>query len=166
MRKLLVLTLAASTLALFTAVPSTAFNPGECDAGQNQKSLGQGDDVWDGNDSPNCTDGQGGNDHLYGNGGGDNLYGRAGLDEVHGGGAADYIDGGDDPDFVYGDSGNDIILGGAQNDTIYDGTGGNGDAIDGGNGYDILKHCTGAGSDSGLDSWVNIEQVDAGNQYC
>jgi Ca2+-binding RTX toxin-like protein len=101
-----------------------------------------------------------GNDRLWGDAENDRLWGGAGNDTLNGGAGNDYIEG--DQDYNNNVVGNDSINGGAGNDTIV--AIGNGDIVDGGDGFDFLPtlNASAARSDLEINSKYPIN-LDYGN---
>ncbi|MBP1856739.1 M10 family metallopeptidase [Rhizobium herbae] len=92
---------------------------------------------------------------IDGNGGNDSLLGGAGNDSIDGGDGNDTIQGGDGDDVIIGGSGVDLMYGNAGNDTfrIFAGwTGGIGEAVFGGAGYDSFDT-----SGVLLDATINLQ---------
>ncbi|WP_165322569.1 calcium-binding protein [Rhizorhabdus phycosphaerae] len=117
-------------------------------------TLGDGNDVFEGNgsDSTSIVEGGAGADVIEGGDGNDRLYGQSaaggadGNDTISGGEGSDYLQGNAGSDTLDGGRGSDRIFGGADNDTIRGDDGNdtvNGnkgeDLIDGGDGNDSLR---------------------------
>ena len=79
-------------------------------------NLGNGDDLFSGNN---------GYEAVFGGAGDDTISGGASLDTLDGGLGNDVIEGGFSYDLIYGDAGDDIMNGGNQDDFIDGGDGAN-----------------------------------------
>ncbi|MDO9107227.1 MAG: SdrD B-like domain-containing protein [Methylovulum sp.] len=95
---------------------------------------GAGDDVINGDEGGDTLLGQDGNDTLDGGNGSDSLYGQDGNDVLNGDADNDFIDGGAGGDRLSGDDGADTLLGQTGNDRLDGGVGA--DALQGGAGDD------------------------------
>ncbi|WP_422365617.1 calcium-binding protein [Pelagibius sp.] len=120
-----------------------------------------------------------GNDTVDAGDGNDTVNGGSGNDSIIGGGGDDYLTGSHDQDTVYGGAGDDALFGGNGDDQLFGGDGNdtlrgdNGvDTFDGGAGIDTIDYSTSSsglvidlttGDVSGLESFVNIENVIAGS---
>lgn len=102
-----------------------------------------GDDDLSGTDSDDILTGNGGRDRLSGLDGDDDLNGGDGVDVLLGGAGDDVLAGGDAFDFLIGGDGGDTMFGGASRDLLVGQAGR--DEISGGAGDDIL--IGGAGTD-------------------
>lgn len=110
----------------------------------NRIPLGEGDDIWYGdqtkegvaNPGADLITGGEGDDSLYGLTGNDQLVGGKGKDYLYGGIGEDRLIGGKGQDELYGNEGNDWLTGGKSKDLLVGGTGK--DTLNGGRGHNDL----------------------------
>ena len=121
------------------------FNIGPGTHGDDDLTLGSGDDYVKGLGGDDFIRGEAGDDRLFGNDGNDVLYGGAGEDRLHGNADSDILAGGDGDDILRGGHGNDLVYGEAGDDTIIGGSGN--DWLDGGTGNDRFVFAPGSGKD-------------------
>jgi len=88
------------------------------DTGDDNISVGIGNDTIRGLGGDDTVYGGTGNDEIYGGNGNDTLFVGAGDDLVGGGDGADEIGGGSGMDSLWGGDGNDLLDGGTGNDTL------------------------------------------------
>lgn len=91
--------------------------------------MGNGNDLVNGNNSPNKIFGGGGNDKIHGWGGDDTLYGGAGIDQLMGG---------DGNDNLYSDGDGGVYMGGNGDDHLYSSLGIGLETMDGESGSDFI----------------------------
>ena len=91
--------------------------------------MGNGNDLVNGNNSPNKIIGGGGNDKIHGWGGDDILYGGSGVDQLIGG---------DGVDRIYSDGDGGVYLGGNGDDYMYSSLGLGLEIMDGEMGFDSI----------------------------
>jgi Ca2+-binding RTX toxin-like protein len=149
-------------------------------AGGSDAKLGDGNDVFDNNQSRvgvDVVDGGRGNDTIWTGRGDDTLIGGEGNDVLSGEEDNDTLRGDQGNDTLYGGSGNDNLDGGSDNDALVGGSGN--DFIDGGEGFDrahfggnatdyeVTRNADGSitvkdlrpGSPDGTDRVVNVETL-------
>ena len=122
----------------------------------NLETSEDGDDRLYGGEGNDIVFGLGGKDRLYGDSGNDMLLGGSdkdtleggdGDDRLYGGSGEDTLKGGDGDDRLFGGSGDDVLEGGEGNDYL-DGEAG-GDTVNGGAGRDIIRYAAADAIDGG-----------------